>query len=165
MSSHTTFREEQRFRKLWIWALILFIAALQWWGWVQQILLGQPFGDNPGPDWLMWLLLVVFGIAFPIFFFSLRLVVEVNEQGVLLRFIPLSRRLIQFDEIERCEATDYQPLRDYGGWGIRGLGNNRAFNVSGNQGVRLQLRSGDVVLIGSQRAADLALAIDSGLRR
>jgi hypothetical protein len=165
MSSHTTFREEQRFRKLWIWALILFIVALQWWGWIQQILLGQPFGDNPGPDWLMWLLLVVFGIAFPIFFFSLRLVVEVNEQGVLLRFIPLSRRLIQFDEIERCEATDYQPLRDYGGWGIRGLGNNRAFNVSGNQGVRLQLRSGDVVLIGSQRAADLALAIDSGLRR
>ncbi len=162
---HTTFREEQRFRKLWIWALILFIAALQWWGWVQQILLGQPFGDNPGPDWLMWLLLVAFGIAFPIFFVVLRLVVEVNEQGVLVRFIPLSKRLIPFDEIEHCEATIYQPLRDYGGWGLRGLGNNRAFNVSGNQGVRLHLRNGDVVLIGSQRAADLALAIDSHLRR
>ena len=165
MSSHTTFREEQRFRKLWIWALILFIAALQWWGWIQQILLGQPFGDNPGPDWLMWLLLVAFGIAFPIFFFSLRLVVEVNEQGVLLHFIPPSRRLIRFDEIERCEATDYQPLRDYGGWGIRGLGGNRAYNVSGSQGVRLVLRNGNQILIGSQRAADLDLAIDSRLSR
>ena len=74
-------------------------------------------------------------------------------KGVWLRYIPLTRRLIQFDEIERCEATDYQPLRQYGGWGIRGLGSNRAYNVSGSQGVRLHLRSGDVVVIGSQRAA------------
>jgi hypothetical protein len=157
------FREEQRFRQLWIWLLLLGIAALQWWGWIQQILLGRPFGDNPGPDWLVWLFWVLFGVGLPLLFVYLRLVVEVDDRGVWLRYVPLTRRFIRFDEIERCEATDYQPLRQYGGWGVRGLGSNRAYNVSGSQGVRLYLHSGDVVVIGSQRSEDLALAIDSHL--
>jgi hypothetical protein len=157
------FREEQRFRQLWIWILILGVAALQWWGWIQQILLGRPFGDNPGPDWMVWVFWALFGIGLPLFFVYLRLVVEVDDQGVWLRYVPLTRRVIRFDEIERCEATDYQPLRQYGGWGVRGLGSNRAYNVSGSQGVRLHLRSGDVVVIGSQRSQELALAIDAHL--
>jgi hypothetical protein len=165
MANATVFHEEQRFRQIWIWVLILGVAALQWWGWVQQIVRGQPWGDNPAPDWMMWLFWLLFGVGLPLFFVWLRLVVEVDDQGVSLRFVPLTRRRIGFDEIERCEATDYQPLRQYGGWGIRGLGNNRAYNVSGREGVRLHLLGGDVVVIGSQRAADLALAIDTHLRR
>lgn len=160
-TSPITFHEEQRFRQPWVWALILGVAALQWWGWIQQILLGRPYGDNPGPDWLVWLLWAFIGIGLPLFFALLRLEVEVREDGVWLRFFPLTRRLIRFDEIEHCEAVDYQPVRKYGGWGLRGLGSDRAYNVSGSQGVRLHLRNGDVVLIGSQRAADLALAIEA----
>jgi hypothetical protein len=162
-TSVAAFREEQRFRQPWVWVLVLGVAALQWWGWIQQILLGQPFGDNPAPDWMMWLFWLLFGIGLPLFFLSLRLVVEVRADGVWLRFIPLTKRTIPFGEIERCEAVDYQPVRQYGGWGIRGLGSNRAYNVSGSRGVRLYLRNGDVVVIGSQRAEALALAIDAGL--
>ena len=157
------YHEEQRFRQPWIWILILAVAALQWWGWFQQIVLGQPFGDNPGPDWMVWLFWALFGIGLPVLFLYLRLVIEVNDEGVWLRYIPLTTRLIKFAEIERCEAVAYQPLRQYGGWGIRGLGSNRAYNVSGSQGVRLHLRNGAVVVIGSQRAEALALAIDVGL--
>jgi hypothetical protein len=51
------------------------------------------------------------------------------------------------------------------GVGRRGLGSNRAYNVSGSQGVRLHLRSGDAVVIGSQRSQELALAIDTRLPR
>lgn len=159
----TIFHEEQRFRQPWVWVLVLGIAAVQWWGWVQQIVLGQPFGSNPGPDWMMWLFLVLFGAGLPLFFAVLRLVVEVRDDGVWLRYIPLTRRIITFDQIERCEPLEYQPLRQYGGWGIRGLGSNRAYNVSGSQGVRLHLRNGDMVLIGSQRSQELALAIDTRL--
>lgn len=165
MANATIFHEEQRFRQIWIWVLILGVAALQWWGWVQQIVLGQPWGDNPAPDWMMWLFWLLFGIGLPLFFVWLRLVVKVDDRGVTVRFVPLTTRIIRFDQIERCEAVDYKPLRQYGGWGIRGLGSNRAYNVSGKEGVRLHLRSGDIVLLGSQRARDLALAIDSHLFR
>lgn len=161
----TTFHEEQRFRQPWIWALVLGIAALQWWAWVQQIVLGRPFGDNPGPDWMVWLFLILFGVGLPLLFVVLRLVVEVRDNGIWLRFFPLTKRSIPFEEIRQVEAVDYKPIRQYGGWGIRGLGSNRAYNVRGSQGVRLYLRNGDELVIGSQRPQALALAIDAGLAR
>lgn len=160
-----TYQEEQRFRQPWVWVLVLGIAAIQWWSWIQQILLGQPFGSNPGPDWMVWLIWLLFGIGLPLFFVYLRLVTEVRADGVWLRYVPLTKRMIPFEEIERCEAVEYKPLREYGGWGVRGLGSNRAYNVSGKEGVRLHLRNGDVVVIGSQRSQDLALAIDLGMNK
>jgi hypothetical protein len=50
------FREERRFRQWWLWLLVGLVAALQWWGFLQQIILGQPWGDRPAPDWMMVLL-------------------------------------------------------------------------------------------------------------
>jgi hypothetical protein len=40
-----------------------------------------------------------------------------------------------------------------------------AYNVSGNRGVQLELVNGKSILIGSQRAGELALAIQEGLKR
>ena len=52
------FREVQRFRAVWIWCVVLFIAGMMWYSAVQQLLLKKPFGDRPMPD----LMLVVFFI-------------------------------------------------------------------------------------------------------
>ena len=32
-----TFEEEQHFRQWWLWLLIIFITALMWWSFIQQI--------------------------------------------------------------------------------------------------------------------------------
>ncbi len=157
----TLFREEQRFRQLWIWLLIAGVAALQWWGFIQQIILGQPWGDNPGPDWMMWLLWLSIGIGMPAFFAYLRLIVTVTPEAVEIHFRPLSRRTIPIAEIADVESGEYSPLRQYGGWGIRGLGNNRVYSISGKQGVALTLVDGRKVLIGSLRANELADAISA----
>jgi hypothetical protein len=160
----TRFREEQVFRQWWIWLLIGFLVALQWWGFVQQILLGQPWGDRPAPDWMMVLLWLVFGIGLPLFFLYLRLVVTVTDSYVEIHFRPLTRRTIPIAKVSHVEARNYAPLREYGGWGIRGLGGNRAYNVSGDRGVTLVLTDGRKVLIGSQRADELAQAIVAAQR-
>ena len=89
-TTFTSFREEQRFRQPWIWMLILFIVALQWWGFIQQIVLGQPWGNRPAPDWMMVLLWLVFGIGLPLFFLYLRLVVTVTDESIDIHF-----RLVQ----------------------------------------------------------------------
>lgn len=161
-SQHTEplFREEQRFRQLWIWLLIGLVAGLQWWGFIQQIILGQPWGDNPGPDWMMVTFWLLFGIGLPLFFLYLRLIVTVSDAAVEIHFRPLARRTIAIADIRHVKPGTYSPLRSYGGWGVRGLGDNVAYNVSGNQGVKLSLADGKTVLIGSQRTAELALAID-----
>lgn len=164
MNEITLFREQQRFRQWWIWLLILGVAALQWWGFIQQIVFGQPWGNNPGPDWMMWLFWLLFGIGLPLFFVYLALIIEVTPQQVSLRFRPFARRNIPLAEIVSVEMRTYQALREFGGFGVRGSSENRAYNVSGRQGVQLVLRDGRRVLIGSQKAAELALAINSARR-
>lgn len=159
------FREEQRFRQWWIWLLVYGIAALQWWGFVQQIVLGKPWGNNPGPDWMVWLFWALFGIGLPVFFHVLKLTIEVTPEQIVVGYRPLTKRIIPLAQVDRVEARTYRPLREYGGYGLRGTGRHRAYNVSGNQGVELTLSDGRRVMLGSQRAAELALAIDSARQR
>jgi hypothetical protein len=153
------FREEQAFRQWWIMLLIGLVAALQWWGFVQQIVLGQPWGSNPAPDWMMVLLWLLIGIGLPAFLVGLRLIVTVTDEAIDVHYRPLTRRTIGIADVALVRARTYSPLREYGGWGIRGMGSNRAYSVSGDRGVELTLVDGRKVLIGSQRADALADAI------
>lgn len=160
----TSFREEQRFRQLWVWILILGGSLVPWVIAWQQLIRGRPVGDNPAPDHVMLILLVVVGIALPIMFYNMRLIVEVREDGVYLRFWPfhLREQRFAFEDIERSYACTYRPIRDYGGWGIRFGRKGKAYNVSGDRGVQLALAKGRRVLIGSQRPEALAEAIEAG---
>jgi hypothetical protein len=154
-----SFREEQRFRKWWVWLIIGFVALFQWRTLLMQVVLGRPVGDNPAADWMVVLLWLLFGIGFPLFFLYLRLAVTVTDQAVDIHFRPLVRRAIPIADVARAEARNYAALREYGGWGIRGRGDKRAYNVSGDRGVELILTDGRKVMIGSQRADELARAI------
>jgi hypothetical protein len=157
----TAFREVQRLRQWWIKLVAVGIAALGWAMFVQQIIRDRPFGDNPAPDWLVWLLWLLLGIGEPVFLLWLaRMVVEVRSDRVTVRWIPFARREIMLSDVVAAEARTYRPIREYGGWGIKGWSRRRmAYNVSGNRGVDLELADGRRVLIGSQRADDLAAAI------
>ena len=75
-------------------------------------------------------------------------------------YSPFANRRISTEEIIHVESCTYQPIREFAGWGIRGWGDRIAYNVSGNTGVELTLVDGRRVLIGSQRADELAVAID-----
>ena len=160
-----TFREVQWMRRVW-WVMLVIagIALLAWYSFCQQIVLGRPVGTNPGPDWAVWLMALVFGLGFPAFFATMRLVVEVREDHVYIRYVPLLKRRIPLAEIARCLARTYRPIVDYGGWGIKGWGRQSiAYSISGNQGVELELVDGRRVMIGSRRAKDLAAALAAAL--
>ena len=155
------YHEEQYFRQWWVQLTIWLTAGLSWWGFYEQIVRGRPWGSNPGPDWLVWGMWLVFGIGFPLLFYRMSLVYEVDGSAVTVRFWPLLTRHIPLADIQQVRARTYQPIREYGGWGIRGWGSRRAYNVSGDQGVQLILTDGSNILLGSQQAQQLALAIET----
>ena len=97
----------------------------------------------------------------PLLLLTSNLRVEVGEAGLYVQYFPFHRapRRIVFAELESATARSYNPIREYGGWGLRGGARNGAFNVSGNEGVQLVFTNGNRLLIGSQRAAELAVAI------
>ena len=47
----THFEERQRFTQVWLWALLLGVSGLMLWGFVQQIVLGRPWGSKPLGAW------------------------------------------------------------------------------------------------------------------
>lgn len=127
-----TFREVQRMRRAW-WVMLLIagIAAMIWYTFVQQILLDHLAGTNPGSDWSVWVIWLVFGIGFPAGFVIMRLVVEVREDDITIRYVPFLRQRIPFADIEGHTARTYSPIGEYGGWGIKGWHRGRvSYSIS-----------------------------------
>ena len=166
-SSSPIYREIQHFRQLWVWVLLLFISVLCIYGAVQQLIMGKPFGNNPASDSMLVVITVIFGFGFPVFMYKINLTTEVHEDGLYFRFFPLhlSFRQIGLEDIAEFNVEKYRAIIDYGGWGIKYGRKGQAYNVSGNRGVQLQLSNGKRILIGSQRAEELAEALKSVLRR
>jgi hypothetical protein len=103
---------------------------------------------------------ILLGVAALLWFGELR--VDVRDDGLHVRLFPLTRQLcFAWETLSRCEARTYRPILEYGGWGIRSSRAGKAYNVSGNRGVQLELRNGRRLLIGSQRADELAAAIQA----
>ena len=90
----------------------------------------------------------------------LRMETQVRTRGVYVRMRPLPWAHITPESIVAHRAVTYRPIRDYGGWGLRRtLRGDRAYNASGNRGVRLDFADGRHVLVGSQDADRLDRAV------
>ncbi len=166
----SAFHEEQQFRQPWVWLLLLAvtvcIAGVFAHGIYTQLYLGQTWGDRPMSNTALVISATfsfLFSAGITLLFCKLKLTTEVGPNGIYIRFFPLTSRKISFDSITSCKARTYRPIREYGGWGIRFSRKGRAYNVSGNRGVQLEFKQGRSLLIGSQKAEELAHAINKYL--
>jgi len=122
-------------------------------------------------DGLIRASILVFGIlgAVTLLLIVTRLTVRVDGAHIHVRFFPLLfKRDIPLTDVARWEARTYQPIVEYGGWGIRtwwGRRNDSAYNMKGNRGVQLVFTNGRRLLIGSQRADELTGAISAAKRQ
>ncbi|MFC1943891.1 DUF6141 family protein [Chloroflexota bacterium] len=162
---NTLYREVQHFRQRWLWILLLVISSVSIWCAVQQLFLGKPFGNNPAPDSVVIIIAVIFGFGFPFVFYKINLSTAVRADGIYYRLFPFhfSFHKIRLEDIINYEVRTYSPLKDYGGWGIRHGPKGKAYNVSGNRGVQLELSNGDRLLFGSRKPEQLVQAIASAL--
>lgn len=163
------FREVQKIDQLWVRLVVGIPVFVSWYGAYQQLFLRKPFGNNPAPDWIMLVLLVVFGIIFPIFLYSLKMVTVVRKDGLYIRFYPFhfSFKCFPTTTIQSYEVLTYNPIRDYGGWGIRYGLKGTAYNAKGNRGVRFEFVDGGIVkrlMVGSQTPEKLSAAIDRAIK-
>jgi hypothetical protein len=163
VGSSPTYREVQQFRQVWIWVMVLALAGLVWYAAAMQLLLHRPFGGRPMSVALLVVNWFIFGIGLPALFFFARLVTEVRADGIYICFFPFhwTFRRIAFTEVKQYKVRTYRPIREYGGWGIRCGSKGKAYNVSGDRGVQIELSNGKRLLIGSQRAEELWRAIQA----
>jgi hypothetical protein len=163
VAENVYYRELQRFRQWWLWAVVLTVSALIWFGFIRQIFLGKPFGTNPLPDPLMIVFFILFGIGLPLVFICQRLTCEVRRDGLYVRFFPIhfKPRRIAWTQIQSYRTINDAPLQRFGGWGVRmNMKGEWAYTMGGTEGVELVLRSGKMIVIGSGNAAALKRAMD-----
>lgn len=125
---------------------------------VWQVALGHPWGSSTVSNasvvgWTIFLWLIYFRLI------TIKLVTEVfpDELRVSMRGLWRSAR-IRVDRIRSLRTVTFDP-RDWGGYGMRSTTRGRAYIARGKQGVELQMSGGAIVLIGSQRPAELERAI------
>jgi hypothetical protein len=166
------FREEQQFREWWrtIIVLISIVPAIITLVYSLMRLNGNndPFGRSSMPVPII-VIFLIFLLTSLWVYFSYKLEVWINEEGINYRFFPLiyKNKLISREEIQRYEIRKYNPIFDYGGRGIRhGFGRKwgRAYIVSGNTGLQLYLTNGKKVLFGTQRSQAILYAMDEMMK-
>jgi len=102
-----------------------------------------------------------------IFMYLCELKVKLSKEGIHYQFFPIHLKsyTIKFEEIDSFEELKYSPIGDYGGWGIRHRFKGKAYNISGNQGVKIHLKSGRHVLFGSQRSKEFEQVLRELMRQ
>jgi len=147
MSVHQVlFEEKQRFRQWWLWLLLAVVAGDVLWSVVRGI-------REAGTGINVYALLLLLPAGLILLFASCTLHTRITEEGIAVRFFPFHRefRYFRWENISRAYVRKYSPLSEYGGWGLRGLGYNRALNISGNQGLQLLMKDGRKLLIGTAK--------------
>jgi hypothetical protein len=94
--------------------------------------------------------------------FTLKLETHIQNQSISFRMPPLinKKRVIHTNEITSAEVIKYNPIRHYGGYGIRySARHGKAYNIHGDKGLKLVLSSGKKILIGTQKPDALRVAV------
>jgi hypothetical protein len=126
---------------------------------VWQAGLGHPWGKQPLSNtgvigWTIFLWLIYLRLI------TIRLVTEVRTDEIRVGMRGLWRaRRIPLQDVQSAAVAAFDPVRDYGGYGVRSTNRGVAYLAGGNRGVRLELANGSRVTIGSRRPEELAQAI------
>ena len=161
MNQSLLFSETQKFKQWWIWVILIGINGTILFGIYQQLFLDQQFSNKP----MSAIGLIVTGIfisLLTIVFLLFKLETQIKEDGIYVRFFPIQRtyRYYSWESISKCYVREYQPIIEYGGWGLRGFKKNRALNISGNIGLQLEFKDGKRLLIGTNKPKELSELIN-----
>lgn len=156
------FLETQKFKQWWIWIILISINGVLLYTLYSQVILGMPISNNPMSN-LGLVFANIFSLLISVLFVNFSLETRIKKEGLYVRFFPfhLKFRYFAWKEIEKSYVRQYKPIMEYGGWGIRGFGKNKALNMSGNMGLQLEMKDGNKLLIGTNKAEELLKVLNN----
>ena len=163
MDNQILFSETQRFKQWWLWILLIAINGLMIYGVIVQVINGHTFGGKAASNSQL-LIGASISLLISIFVLSFRLDTQIKQDGIYVRLFPLqlSFKFFSWNNLLKCYVRNYNPVAEYGGWGLRlGLfGKGTAYNISGNEGLQLEFTNGKKLLIGTQKPEELSEVIE-----
>ncbi|MCM4159755.1 hypothetical protein FHG64_15525 [Antarcticibacterium flavum] len=155
------FEERQQFNQWWLYAILGAVLVI--------ILLAiykntDGFMDFNNPLLILGLLAATLPIALVLW---MQLKTRIDREGIKVVYLPFgsSKKFFPWEEIEECYVRKYNPLLEYGGWGMRGIGNKKAYNASGNLGIQIVTRDKKNFLIGTQQPGEARAVIKNYIHK
>lgn len=160
MKEDVLFSEIQRFRKWWILLLTIGVNIAFFFGMLDHFKNHKEEGSE-----ITYLIIGILSmILFNFLFLVVRLETQITKEGIYVRFYPFHLKFKFYDwkNISKFYVRQYQPILEYGGWGLRTgiFGKGRAFNISGNIGLQLEFMDNKKLLIGTGKSEELKKILD-----
>ncbi|MCB0557442.1 MAG: hypothetical protein H6573_10200 [Lewinellaceae bacterium] len=154
----TCYKEEQRFRRWEVFALLALLMIGASYHFIDLYLSG---GNDPLLLTLQYILIALILTGTLAYLWSIRLILKIDKEGIQYQFFPLHYRKhkIKWEEIENIEFIDTPLSAELSGWAVR-LGTwERMFSVSGRTGLSLILKNGQQLFLGTQHPGELKAAL------
>jgi hypothetical protein len=130
----------------------------------RQIVWNHPWG-NPAVTNGNLIFLTILTLLVYVRLITVRLVTELRPDQLSVAMKGFWRRIrVPVADIRTAVVVEYDPIREYHGYGVRSGPRGQAYIASGNQAVQLELRDGRKLLIGSQQPKELAGSIAKAQR-
>ena len=161
MENIILFKEKQGFRQLWLWLVMLVAFGITIYNIVQK----GKVQNMSFPKYfnLANVCAFIIPVLATMLLLSCRLETEISAENIRVRLFPFHIKFKTFPKktIGLAYVREYEPISDYGGWGLRlGLfGKGKAYNVSGNQGIQLVFKDASKLLIGTQKPIEASAAL------
>jgi hypothetical protein len=150
------FYERQRIKQWWIWIILSIAPAVFLCALFLLVLFDIEFGNNPAGIYGLSIGLSLTSVFFIAFLF-VRMETIIDDQGISLKYRPFHRtyKFYAFEDVDKAFIREYNPVLEYGGWGLRGVHGDKVYNVSGKLGLQLVFKDRTKLLIGTQRAKEI----------
>ena len=165
------YKEEQKFGSISLYLAMGLIytgvVALATYAAIKQFMYNEQWSSKPMSDnslILMLVLMLVILVGAWLLLFGSKLIIKIEQNKIVYSFPPFINKelLIEASQIESYRLRKYQPIKEYGGWGIRKSNKKYgdAFNVKGSIGLQLVLKNKKRLLFGTQRPEAIKTAMN-----
>lgn len=154
------FEEQQRFSHKIFWIAIVSLTALFCYALLQQYFLNIPFGKKPMTN-IGLMFAILFMSLIILLFYNFRLSTKITSEAIIIKLYPfhLYSKRFEWPQLSEIIVREYNPLKEYGGWGLRGFGKKKSITLSGNWAIELVFHSGQSLLIGTKKPIEAKSAL------
>lgn len=156
--SNRVFNESQSYKGTWVIYVILMLEL------PTVILLTVLYFTTEEKQEMGFALVFIFGIMSLVLFlfFNIRLETRIDHQGIHYRYLPFIRnwKLIKKESIRSMEVITFNPISDYGGWGMKGNKTTKLYNITGDAGFLVDSGETKKTLLGTLKAKELKSFLD-----
>ncbi|UZD24685.1 hypothetical protein PBT90_14995 [Algoriphagus halophytocola] len=151
--ANRVFKESQSYAGTWVMYFILLVEAP-----TLILLVVLYFTSEEKQEMAIALGVVLGAMALTLsLIFNIKLETRIDNQGISFRYMPFIRKWRKYSraQVKRWEVSEYQPIMDYGGWGLKGNKTTKAYTVLGTEGLLLDVGEKKKIRIGTMKAKEM----------